>query len=67
MVKKADTFTVSYPKKDESDPRKTWWVNVGVAWVMPSGNIKIKLDSVPIAFTGELVIFIENEKKGSNG
>ena len=61
-AKRADMFTVSYPKPDEKDPKKTWWINVGVAWPQPNGNIKIRLDAVPINFTGELVLFPKQER-----
>lgn len=56
-------MNVCYPKKDENDAKKTWWVNVGVAWPQADGKIKIRLDSIPIAFNGELVLFPKRDKE----
>ena len=62
-TKRAEMMNVCYPKPDETDPKKTWWIMVGVAWPQASGKIKIRLDAIPVNFTGELVLFPKTEKQ----
>ncbi len=60
--KRATMMSVCYPKPDANDPKKTWWINVGVAWPQEGGKIKIRLDALPINFSGELVLFPKTDK-----
>lgn len=63
--KRAEMMSVCYPKPDASDPGKTRWITVGVAWPQPGGKIKVRLDAIPINFSGELVLFPETQKQES--
>lgn len=49
------------PKYEERDPdsKKHHWVKCGVAFITDGEKIAITIDSIPINFDGQLVIFLK--------